>query len=348
MKRGVRSAWVILVLPWWLGVLASDYRVAKPMPNATIQIPLSAVPLEDASAISRVQLVPGEKGVALLYSMTRASSGPRRGYETSISSIGTMSGAQPSSPLWVISQMLPPPPSWDAAPASSPPYPIVYEKALGATYALVLRTAKRADAAFAGDSPFESFTRPRFVKGSEDDHLRVVTAICDEKSAVLFLQEPDGRYQKHAKLCDCSDALILKHGDDFILFYKVTVPGPVRGKLLQPGKLMYVKLGKDFAPGGVPKEVLPGSVVFEFDAAAHESNLAILATTRAGTVLALGSSLLVPLLEETFEEKQKGELASSPSVLLTDSRVDVAMIESAQTRQARVLIGSVAAADPGH
>jgi len=311
------------------------------MPNTPLEIPLSAVQAEGAPAITRVQLVAANKGVELLYSMTRPSSPAGRGYETSISSIGLGNGGHPSSRMWVIQQLLAPAPSWDAAPGSPPPYPLVYAKALGATYTLYLRRAKQAESGITADYAFESFTRPHFIKGGTDDATRAVTAIADEKSAVLFTRGPGGPYQRQAKLCDCSSAVMVKYKDDFLLFYKVTVPGPVRGNLLQPGKLLYVKLGSDFAPGEPPLEALPGSVVFEFDVATQGSNLAILATTKTGTILAHGPSLGAPLLSETFEEKQKGELASSPSVLLTDSRAQVAMLEGAQTAQARILIGSV-------
>ncbi len=348
VERRLRYTWIILGLPLLLRLLAINCKVEADMPKTTSEIPLSAVPVDGASAISKVQLVPGEKSIELLYSMTRPLTANGRGYETSISSIGIGNGGHPSSRLFSIPQLLAPPPSWDAAPASLGLYSVVYEKALGATFTLLLRDAKQAETAVTADYPFESFTKPHFIKGSQDDSTRMLTAISDEKSAVLFTRGPDGRYQRRAKLCDCSDAVILRYRNEFLLFYKVVTPGPVRGNLIQPGTLRYARLASDFVPTGTPVEALPGSVVFEFDVAAHEGNLAILATTKSGTILARGASLKEPLRLDAFEEKQKGELASSPSVLVTDSRVDVAIMESAQKRQARLLIGSAPAIEQGH
>lgn len=310
-------------------------RKAVPhMQDTPAIIPLFPLSVEVASAITRVQLLARPQGIELLYSVTQPLPGSNRGYETSISSTRLGTGAHPPARVFLIPQLLPPPPSWDVALSPQGLYSVVYERALGATYAVNLRDREQAEQEITSDYPFESFTRPHFVKGAQGP-VQAITAISDEKSGVLFARGRGGR----EKLCDCDQAMVVKYLNDFLLFYKVIIPGRVRGNSIQPGKLRYVRLGSGLAPLGMPMEPLPGRVVFEFDVASHDGNLAVLATTEAGTILAQGS-LKEPLRPAELEESKKGQLATSPTVLVTDSHVYVGILEGAQTRQARVLTGS--------
>lgn len=306
-----------------------------------LKIALSPQELKDARSIVALQWLELKAGPELLYSTTQSTSAQGLDYETSIFAVGTGEAGQQPSPLFVVSQLLPPPPHWQATTGSLGTPALVYESALGATYAVMVRISKQPETDVTSKYPLESFTRPRFVKGGQDDPTRAVTAIADEKSAVLFVRGENGVYEKRAKLCDCSDAVMMKYAGDWLVFYKTIVPGLVRGNLIRPGALHYIKLGANFLPAGPPLEPLPGSVVFDFDVAASADKIAILATTKAGTILARGASLGEPLIPAAFEEAGQGELVSSPALLVTGSHIRVAMLEGAKTDGARVLTGSI-------
>jgi hypothetical protein len=312
------------------------------MQNRNLIITLDPLSVKDAPAVGGLALVETPRGVQLLSSVTRSAGGGMA--ETTISSTPIAQAGAPGSPVFVISQLLPPPPQWDAAPGpeGGAPFLFTYEMALGATYSVLFNDTK-TEASVTAKYPFESFNAPRFVKKFQGNADEVITAIVDKKSAYLFRRKSDGSYEKQSKLCDCNDALIVRHKDGYLLFYKVNVPGAVRGTLIYPGTLRRVRLDKDFKPEGQSVEPLRGRVIYEFDADVSDERVVVFATSQQGTVLAEAASINEPLKTTAIKEEGSGEALTQPCILATRTHSHLAALENAQTGKARVLTQAAAA-----
>jgi hypothetical protein len=310
------------------------------MQNKNSKVVLLPFQINGVSTITAVKLIETKQRVQLLSSITKRSAADAMGYETVISSTSIAKNGQSPSRAFVLTQLLPPPPSWDIGLNSDSSYSVVYEQALGGTYALLVKRAYNAAVSVTSNYPLESFTRPRFIKRNQDDPGRLITAIAEKKGAILFLRKQDGGYVKHAKLCDCNEAMMVRYKDGFILFYKVNVPGPVRGNLISPGKLYSVMLGKDFTPMGTAFEPFSNNIVFEFDADVSEDKVVIFATSKTGNILAIASPFPGPIKTLPVDETHSGETFTQPSVVSTKSHVHLAILDNAQTDKAQLLTGS--------
>jgi hypothetical protein len=305
-------------------------------------ITLSPFEIEDSPSITSIKLIETKQGVQLLLSTTKAPAANAFGYETVILSIPIADDEKTTSRLFVIPQLLPPPPDWDAAVNPDNSYSLVFQSAGGATdNILVMSTDDPVkQTPVPATYPFESFSNPSFVKRYEEDPGRLISAIVDKEQAVLFLREQGGRYKKQAELCTCSYAVTIKYQNAFMLLHKVEMPGPVRGNDIVPGALYHARLGKDFSPIEAAVESFPGHTIFEFGVDALGDRIAIFATAKEGTFLALGSSLTEPLEIIALEEDLYGEMFSRPAVLITESHIYLAILEDAQTEKARLLMGA--------
>jgi hypothetical protein len=319
----------------------SNCKGGKRMPGTKTRLNLAPLAVKDAASVAALELLETPQGAQLLTAVTRpAATG--FGAETVISTHAPGRGDQGAPPLFAWRQVLPPPPAWDVAVNAGGSYALVYEKALGATYTLVAQGGGQTEVSVAGEYHRESFTRPRFVKRHPDEATRAIVAIAEKKWAVLFVRRPDGRYDRQGKLCDCSEALVVPFQGQFLLFYKVTVPGPVRGNLISPGRLYWLRLGRDFTPVGGAQEALPGHTVYEFDADVAAGALAVLATTATGTRLAVGAAPGAAWAVTEFNEAQSGANLTRPAVLVAGPQLYAAFLENALSAQGRVLVASAA------
>jgi hypothetical protein len=314
------------------------------MEDRSTKINLAPFAMKDAPSVGAIELIESRQGVQLLSSTTKgaAAAAGLPGSQTVISATPFSGGGMTATPLFVIDHLLPPPPEWDVCANPDESYSLVYEMALGASYTVLLRHSKNADVPVTDTHPFESFTSPRFIKRYQNDLSHPVTAISEKKAVVLFTPDVYGHYRRYMRLSDGISALLVKTNEEFVLFYKVIEPGAVRGNLIYPGRLYSVRLTKDFVPATKAVELFPNKVIFEFDVDVSGSHLAIFATSPNDLLLAWGSAGSAPLKFASFGGQYRVENLTRPAVLLSNSQVHLAILESARTTQARLLTASSA------
>jgi hypothetical protein len=313
----------------------------KSMGARNLKFDMRPLVLNDMPSIVGLKLLETPQGVQLISSITKRGIAAV-GAQTVISATPLIKTDQQMVTLFTIEQLLPPPPAWDIAINANGAYAVVYENALGATYVLeVISTGKTPSQTTvpAGYSQ-ESFTTPNFIRRQTNENTRRISAIVDKKTGVVFAKTQDGSYQEQGELCQCAEALIVPYRDHFLLFYKVIVPGAVRGKLTSPGKLFWRPLDKGLVPTGDAREALADQTVFEFEVDVAEDVIAVVATTKSGTKLALSKAPEEAFSITAFDEVRQGESFSKPSVVIAKAQVYVALLENATLGQARILTGS--------
>lgn len=176
--------------------------------------------------------------------------------------------------------VLPVRPRWDAAPDSTQQLEFAYERAGGATNALILQSVSVGSRFLEPPSPGASFTAPRFARPSGDPP-QWLTTVVDSHRCLAFPVE-GGAYRTLAEADEC---LLLHLRSGFLLITKSIVPGPVRGSDIAPGMLQIRRLDLELHGAALPVDVFAGPV-FEFDADLMDNHIVIAATTTRGVALA--------------------------------------------------------------
>lgn len=291
--------------------------------------------------IYALKLLESAQQVLFLFSTNPTSSPTGIDYQTVVSSLPfDQTGRSPSN-LFSIRHLLPPPPSWDVAVDSQQLLLLAYEEASGATYSVLVRSSAGIESSLVAKNQLESFVSPSFVKRDLDRPPQFLTAVSEKYHGVLFRRDASGNYLERSKLCDCVALKLLKRPEGFALLYKSVVPGPVRGTSTLPGRLFLAVLDREFRTVSAPKELFPGRTIFEFDADATPERVAIFATSTTGTFLASGPSFSSPFNARSVQEKDQGASLSQPSILLSGSRIFLAVIEGSLAAKTSVLAASV-------
>jgi hypothetical protein len=191
--------------------------------------------LADAPAIDALKLVEKAGQPTLLYS-TRAGrdGGP---YELVIHAV-TVADATRTTEVARISQLLPPP-SWDARPVGDR-YVILYEMSGGAVGAILFQDVQGDTRRVSVEHPFESFSRPHFVRGWTSTGTPDVGAVADLKKVVVF---PGGTVQpvKYVALADGADGIVGGTTDRWVVAKSIMSGDALFGTL--PGRLTLSRVG---------------------------------------------------------------------------------------------------------
>ncbi len=296
------------------------------------------------SSIGSIRLNDAMGNVQLISSTTLPNKKGVFQYKTELSSAPVESHMNKTK-LFELPQLLPPPPKWDISSYKKGLLSLVYELAGGALNSLALRRMKHSEFIVTEKHPLNSFSRPRFVKRYKSGGDAPITAVCDNKDLVVFQVSETGRFGGYKKICECEDGIILRHGEGYELFYKVTTHGPVRGNDISRGVLHHARLRKDFTMVGQPVQLIGNEPIFEFDIDSIRDNVAIFATLESEVVLLLKypETNCFSIISTTNEYDET--MLSNPAVLVTEDRLHFAILESADTKNARLLTGAYSVSD---
>lgn len=331
--------WLALVGAWTFGTVLAREKTMDLQPDLRLR-PLAAA----ADGIDRIRLAQSAAGLRLIVSATQDK--PVVGARTTLSALSLTPNEGPLTTVATIDQLLPPPPAWDLALDAAGQRPAwVMERAMGGTYSVRLTGFDRREARVPDDPGLNSYGRPSFVDRHSDRALQAVVAIADDREAVLFERDADGRFQRRATLCSCIDATLLPFGQGFVLVSKRRVPGPVRGTAIAPGSLHLQALDARLAPVGNALEPVPGLVVYEFAADAQAGRLALLLTTGEGTRLLQSRAVDGPWLGMALDEDDQGTRLRSPTLALAADATAIALLDTTAGRR-RILFGGTRRVPP--
>lgn len=324
---------VLIVIVLILGAFA--------MAKQDLKVVLSPFEIENVSSIISVKLIETNEGSQLCWS-TAPSGKDALEHITTISSISVPDKGASISQLFAISQLLPPPPAWGIAWNSKDSYSVVFENAGGAINSLSMKNTNLPDVPVTTKYPFETFSKPRFVKRYRDAKGYLsISAISDNKHLVGFWATPKGNYETYMTMCDCEDGIIIKYQEGFVVLYKSYLPGPVRGGSIPRGVLHYIIMGMDFKQIGSAIQPLGDTTIFEFDVDVVADNIAVFATTENGIALAIGKASADAFETVSRVEDHSSLMLTSPSILSTKSHLHIVALDSAQTDKAKILIGGL-------
>jgi len=305
------------------------------------KIIFSPFEIENASSIILVKLIETNEGPQLCWSTTPLRKGAS-GYRTTVSSTAIAETSRTTSQLFVIPQLLPPPPDWDITWNSKDSYSVVFESAGGAVNSLSIKNTNLPDVPVTTKYPFETFSKPRFVKRYRDAQGRLsISAVSDNKHLVAFWATPEGNYESYMTMCDYENGIMIKYKQGFVVIYKSYIPGPVRGNSIPRGVLHYIMMGMDFKQIGSAIQPLGNTTIFEFDVDVVADNIAVFATTENGIALAIGKASANAFETVSRIEEHGSLMLTSPSILATKSLLNVAVLDSAKTDKAKILIGGL-------
>lgn len=302
------------------------------------KIHLSVFDVGDATAIVSLKLLETIEGLKLLTSITQTDTSGF-GYETIIAATPIVKAQQVVARFFVITHLLPVPPNWDVAQEMDSSYAVLYENAGGAINSIILENTKQARMAVNVNHRLESFSNAHFIKRQYNDKSFTVSAISEKKHLVVFSRTPNSDFGNYKKICDCYDALIVKLPGGLGVLYKMIVPGYSRYNIM-PGVLYYAKLDQNFNTVGPIVKPLGDTAVFEFDADVVKDKIAIFATSEQNIILAIDFPSVEPFAIKAVEIEHDKTKVTQPSILITESHLYLAILASAQTQNARVLIGS--------
>ena len=183
-----------------------------------------------------------------------------------------------------ISQMVPSMIAWDAV-ILRDGLQLTYELAGGAVNAIIVRTPSGVEQSVTASVPLESFSKPRF-EHTDGNAPVLLTAVLDQKQCVVLQVANAMPYQV---LADCEEGVLIRNGTSFLLFYKVTELGPVRGNSTLPGRLYALPLNDRLQKSG-PASTVTDSTIYEFDAVLRNGQVAVCATTPDGVWIGRGES----------------------------------------------------------
>jgi hypothetical protein len=288
---------------------------------------LRPVRIAGARAIDGLKLVEAAGQPTLLYS-TQAET-PDRRYELVIRAapIADMTRA---TEVARIGRMLPTPPQWDARPVGDR-YEIVYEMAGGAVNAVLFQDGQGNTRRVSDEHPFESFTRPHFVRagrGSTTD----VGAVADLKKVVVF---PRGTIQSAAytALADGADGIVGGTMDRWVVA-KSAMSGAALFDTL-PGRLTLSWVGAT----DVRRIMVPDLLVYELDAAPLANDIVVFATSKPA--LLIRDRRLDRPYQLAAEDRRWLLWLSQPTILVTAQSVHLAALAHPGRDEAVVLYAAM-------
>ncbi len=285
--------------------------------------------IDGARAIDGLKLVETAGQPTMLYS-TQAETQDRR-YELVIRA-APIADLTRATEVARIGRMLPPPPQWDAQPVGDR-YEIVYEMAGGAVNAILFQDTQGNTRRVSGEHPFESFTRPHFVRVSTNGAaVSNVGAVADLKKVVVF---PRGTKQpvKYAAVADGVDGIVGGTTDHWVVAKRVMSGATLYDTL--PGRLTLSRVGDTDTHGAT----VPDLLAFELDAAPLANDVVVFATSKPALLL-VGRRPDRPFRLAAQDRSWLLALAR-PTILVTAQSVHVAAIVNPGGEQAVLLYGSV-------
>jgi hypothetical protein len=293
-------------------------------------VALRPLPIDGAEAIDGLQLVETAGKLTLLYStQTEAPSGE---YELVINAAPI---ANPAARIEVarIGRLLPPTPQWDARPVGDR-YEIVYDEAGGAVNEIHHRDVEGNVTRLSTQHPYESFSRPHFVRSPAGTGTEDVGAVVDLKKVVVF---PGGTTTpvKYVVLADGTDGIVGTLQNRWVAA-KNSMSGLTLFDTL-PGRLTLTRVGD--TDGDTRSSIVPDLLVYELDAAALGSDVVVFATGKPA-VLVLGARPHRPYRLGAENRSWLSQL-SEPTMLITPQALHLAAIANPGSDRAIILYGSV-------
>jgi hypothetical protein len=280
-----------------------------------------------APAIDALKLVEKAGQPTLLYSTRTAPDGGP--YELVIHA-APVADATRTSEVARISEMLPPP-SWDARPVGDR-YELLWESAGGAIGAIVFQDTQGDTKQVSVAHPFESFSRPHFVRGWTNAGTPDVGAVSNLQKVVVF---PGGTTQpvKYVALAEGVDGVVGGTTERWVAAKSDMSGDPLFGRL--PGRLTLSRVGG----AGTRSATVPDFLAYELDAAPLGSDVVVFATSKPAL-------LIVSRRPERpyrlgAEDRSWLLRLSGPTILVTAQAVHIAALVSRGSDQAFVLYGTV-------
>lgn len=320
-----------------------SYEVT-PMSKHLPTLILSPLNFDSVDAIWGLRLVKSNKEVVLFDAVLHTQDSPHR-YQTILSATVLEKTMQKRKPVFTIQQLLPTPPGWDIISQQDNTYLCVIEQAGGAINKLAFFQENGLITPVTKLHNFDSFSKPRFVKGNLSQLNISISTISDEKKLVVFPAQKQPGIMEYKELGEWFDGILLRLTTGYILIAKHTVPGEVRYGVM-PGTLEFIILDDHFRITHKIIKPLDQQIIYEFDATlisrnTHSSYIVLLATGKNHPLLKVSDELgnLVDTIQirGQYDERK----LAKPAIVTTENRMYMAIVEGFRETDARLLTGSI-------
>lgn len=309
-----------------------------------MNVKLEVLPAADAPVMTALKLV-NDAGLKLVYSARHEES-------WGLSLIPAASGNGHKGAVVLDLSDVPATSSWDAAAQADRSFSVIYSVMGSAISQIAFQNSRQAPGKIVNQThPFQTFGSAHFVKHEERNVALPVTAIAATDRpprVVLFSREANGTYGDYRRLearhpGRVQAARLIRYPAGYLLFSQTGEAGAVRparsGNGLG-GLLFCTRLDDSLRAVEPASEPLGDRIVFEFDADVDGKRIAIFATTAKGYLLAAFDPAQQGPAKWIVTEQPTEKPLSSPSILIVDSTIHVAAIQSAGSHDAQVVMGA--------
>ena len=253
-------------------------------------------------------------------------------------------------------------PAWDVSADAEGSWVVVSTNPGSAISGLRFQRAQdTTEVPVSAHSPGGVFLRPRFVRGDRGLALPIsaLESQASGNDVVLFLREEGQGWGAPRRLWTADQgivqqAVLVRHGDGYLLFAKTYVPGTVpvdaagrlpervdaSGESTLPGIVSCIPLGPDFAPAGPELFPLGPRQVYEIDADAAGPRAILFATTGEGLLLAVGAPEAGAWRTDHVAETVRPEILTTPRLAVAEGRLYMAVIASPGRDDMSLLVGN--------
>jgi len=253
-------------------------------------------------------------------------------------------------------------PQWSLSGNSEETLRIALTRPGSAICPLAMWSPGSEEVAISDQKPGGVFQSPRFVRRAPKDTPPVIAVDPLAGPGVVVIFIPSGSdpawdlrtlYQPEGGALQ--QALAVQMGDEYLLFYKIFVPGSVKTEAdgaipslphahsgtVPPGILHCIRLNQDLQVSGKLFRPLGDELLFEFDADATDNRVAILGTTASGFIISEGRIDRDSFVETSRTSRRLPSPLSAPSVMIGENNLFLAVLESTGSSDARVLFAAV-------
>ena len=300
---------------------------------ADMDLSLAAVPVNDAAAVTAVQLLQGERTELLA-----ATAGQ-------VSLVATADGQARLNPTMSLDSSS----TWEIR-RFDDGLTVLYTEAGSATSWVMSKSSTLPRGARIHEDTFVVYLQPHFVRGPGSPSGMTAIRHRDGISQVMHFSYDAANRQNVVReigrpATTILDARLLRDAAGYWLFTLLHAPdeatAPVRGARLAT-ILTAERLDDALNARGDAIRVFGSRPVYEFDVqAAADGEIAVLATTPAGAIVGRGRLTDMPLPADQWKETPFAAPLSSPSLLISDGSTHAAALERAGEPAARLLRGRV-------
>lgn len=328
-------------------MITANIDEAEAMSNAIKGIELTPISISSAEDVQAIRLSQATEEILLFTSAAGKVSTPTN-HQIIIGKNVIAPTPVKQNMILTINQLLAVHPAWDINVTTNQSYKFLAEFAGGATNQLVYYDGDSQGVPFTDNYPLNSFSNPRFARGNSEASRTDVSATLDNEKLVVFSNLTNMKNARYLEIGEWDSGVLVHLKQNHAVIAKSLRSGESRHDIM-PGIIEFVELDPQFKPKGAVKSPLLDNTVYEYDA-----DVLFVNDKPRYILFAIGKDILLLGIynsndnlysEIIIDGKFDPSDLSKPSILITATHVYIAVIEARLTKNARILIGSLALND---